>query len=120
MCLLILAVVGAAAVVSMHYGISWNAFFKGLEFIGFTSFTFGGWIANRRRRWRDKSFWSFTALVLMAHTVGYLLLLSRVEVFKPVWFAMIAFAEFVFLVLCSDWIIPQVQRKPQSVHPHGR
>jgi hypothetical protein len=79
---------------------------KLLEFFGFTSFLFGYFIADSRPWWRRGAYWTFTSLLLSAHSIGFAIVLIHMATFKPIWFAMIVPVEMLGFIVCRNWLIP--------------
>jgi tellurite resistance protein TehA-like permease len=103
--LLISLTVVAAVIGYAESGLNWNAFMKWGVLALFTAFLLYQLIKMGRPLWREKAFWALTAAFLSIHLLGFALLLNRVENFKPVWFALIIFAEFRAFSLGLRWMI---------------
>jgi hypothetical protein len=113
----ILAVVGVGAALSTNYGLPWPVFFKALQFKAFTLMLYGVWIANQRSLWKERVFWILTTLSLLVHTLAFAVVLSRFANFKPVWFAMIGFAEILLMLACKSLLIPRGAKSRSRVLP---
>jgi hypothetical protein len=79
------------------------SFLKWLNLTIFTALIYGYWLADNHAN-RSWSFWVLTGGIFLTHIVGLSWILIRVEWFKPVWLALIAFGELVALIWIRTWL----------------
>ena len=89
---------------------------KWIGFAGETAMVFGYVLRGARRYWRKSRFWAGYLVFLTAHSVGFTIVLLRVDPFPLVWFILLGYAEFIALAYVLDLLL----REPAQSDPRQR
>jgi len=78
------AFIGTGIVVDSKWGN--DAFIRWHGLTGFTAGLFGYFISNSGQFLREKKFWVLTAILLLVHLAGFIIVLSHVDEWRLTWF----------------------------------
>ena len=109
-----LAVAGFAllfAVYSARTGGSGQLPLRWLGFAGETVILFGYMLGATRPYWKNRRFWLGFIGFLVFHTLGYAVVLTRVEQWPLMWFVFVGFGEWIALAFVLDYLLRPHERE---------
>lgn len=69
--------------------------------VGFTAVLFGYFVSESRQFFKERQFWTMTALLLVVHLGAFVILLTHVDEWRLMWFTGMAFEYPVFIFFRS-------------------
>jgi apolipoprotein N-acyltransferase len=78
-----------------------DAFIRWGGLAGFTSGLFGYFINESRQYFRERRFWTLTAILMAVHVTAFAIVLTHVEEWKLMWFMVMVLEHPVFAYLRS-------------------
>lgn len=79
--------------------------------VGFTAVLFGYFVSESRQFFRERRFWTMTAIFLVLHLAAFTILLTHVEEWRLMWFTGMAFEYPVLLYARSRLPDPSRDRE---------